>query len=65
MTTQLEETKLHELLMRVVGDMGAAISTSLVVLGDKLGLCTALAEAPASSAELADRTGTAERYERE
>jgi SAM-dependent methyltransferase len=65
MTMQVEEKKLHELLMKVVGDMGAAFSTSLVVLGDKLGLYKALAEAPASSAELADRTGTTERYVRE
>ncbi|HKX45462.1 MAG TPA: class I SAM-dependent methyltransferase [Planctomycetota bacterium] len=51
--------------MRVVGDMGAAFSGALVVLGDKLGLYKALAEAPATPAELAERTGTAERYVRE
>jgi len=65
MTAQLDETKLNELLMKVVGDMGAAFSTALVVLGDKLGLYKALSEAPATSTELADRSGTNERYVRE
>jgi 2-polyprenyl-3-methyl-5-hydroxy-6-metoxy-1,4-benzoquinol methylase len=36
-----------------------------VYLGDRLGLYQALAERPATSAELADRTGTFERYVRE
>jgi len=65
MNAQLDEDKLNELLMKVVGDMGAAFSTALVVLGDKLGLYKALAEAPATSSELAERTGTNERYVRE
>lgn len=65
MTTKLDETRLNTLLMKVVGDMGAAFSTALVVLGDKLGLYKALAEAPASSSDLASRTGTNERYVRE
>ena len=65
MTARLDEAKLNDLLMKVVGDLGAALSTSLVVLGDKLGLYRALAEAPATPAELAERTGTHERYVRE
>lgn len=65
MTATIDENKLHELLMGVVGDMGAAFSTALVALGDRLGLYKALAEAPATSAELAERTGCAERYVRE
>ncbi|MFT5735208.1 MAG: SAM-dependent methyltransferase [Planctomycetota bacterium] len=64
-TTKIDEAKLNELLMKVVGDMGAAFSTSLVVLGNRLGLYKALAEAPATSAELASRTETTERYVRE
>ncbi len=64
-TAQLDETKLNELLMKVVGDMGASFSTSLVVLGNHLGLYKALAETPATSAELASRTDTTERYVRE
>lgn len=37
----------------------------LVLIGDKLGLYRALAEGPATSAEIAERAGTAERYTRE
>jgi 2-polyprenyl-3-methyl-5-hydroxy-6-metoxy-1,4-benzoquinol methylase len=36
-----------------------------IYLGDRLGLYRALAEGPSTSAELADRTGTFERYVRE
>lgn len=64
-TQKIDESKLHELLMKVVGDMGAAFSTACVVLGDKLGLYRALAEGAATSAELAQRTETSERYVRE
>ena len=64
-TTSLDDAKLHELLMKVVGDMGAAFSTALIGIGEKLGLYKALAEAPATPAELAERTGTHERYVRE
>ena len=63
--TQVDDAKLNDLLMKVVGDMGAAFSASLVTLGEKLGLYKKLAEAPATSAELAERTGTNERYVRE
>jgi SAM-dependent methyltransferase len=42
------------------------VNTALVVMGDRLGLYRALAGAgPLSPAELAERTGTAERYVRE
>jgi len=71
MTTQTmmsgyDETKLNAFMERVVGDMGAAIHASLVVIGDKLGLYRAMVDAgPLSPAELAQKTGTAERYVRE
>jgi len=64
-TREIDDTKLHELLMKVVGDMGAAFSTALIVLGDRLGLYEALAQSAATPAELAERTGTHERYVRE
>ncbi|HEY0324930.1 MAG TPA: methyltransferase domain-containing protein [Allosphingosinicella sp.] len=58
--------KLEAFMGKMVGDMSAAISGALVVLGDKLGLYRALAEiGPATSQDLADRTGLAERYVRE
>ena len=58
--------KLHSLLGRAVVDFGATFSAPLVRIGDKLGLYKALAAAgPQTAAELAKRTGTAERYVRE
>jgi SAM-dependent methyltransferase len=55
-----------DLMDRFVADLGATISAGNVVIGDKLGLYRALAEAgPLTPAELAARTGTAERYVRE
>jgi 2-polyprenyl-3-methyl-5-hydroxy-6-metoxy-1,4-benzoquinol methylase len=62
----IDERKLHEFVGRAVGDMGAAMSAALIVIGDKLGLYKAMAGAgPLTSNELAKRTGCAERYVRE
>jgi 2-polyprenyl-3-methyl-5-hydroxy-6-metoxy-1,4-benzoquinol methylase len=61
----VDPAKLQQFLGRMVGDLGAAMSAALVVLGDRLGLYKALARGPASAAELAERTGLAERYLRE
>jgi SAM-dependent methyltransferase len=58
----INETKLNEFLGKAVGDLGAAISSTLIIVGDKLGLYKALAQTPATPAELAKRTGTNERY---
>ena len=58
--------KLHEFVFRAVEEVGATLNTALVVMGDRLGLYRALAGAGGlTPAELADRTGTAERYVRE
>lgn len=58
--------KLEAFLGKVVGDLGAGMSCALALLGDELGLYRALAEGgPSSSAQLAERTGLAERYLRE
>jgi len=65
MTQTLDETKLNELLGRVVGDIGASMSLALVLLGERLGLYAELAKSPATSEDLATRTGTSERYVRE
>ena len=62
----VDETKLNELLSKIVGDMGAAAVAPLVILGDKLGLYQVLAaEGPLTSVQLAEQTGTTERYVRE
>jgi SAM-dependent methyltransferase/predicted transcriptional regulator len=64
--TAPDHDKLMEFVFRSVEEVGATLNTALVVMGDKLGLYRALAGAgPLSPAELAERTGTAERYVRE
>src|SRR3954454_21452818 len=58
--------KLMQFVFRAVDEVGAALNAALVVMGDKLGLYRALAGAGAlSPAELAERSGAAERYVRE
>ena len=52
-------------VFRAVEEVGATLNAALVVMGDQLGLYRALAEGPLTPAELAERTGTAERYVRE
>jgi len=62
----INEAKLNEFMGKAVGDIGAAMSATLVLIGDKLGLYKAMAHAgPMTSAELAKKTGTGERYIRE
>jgi 2-polyprenyl-3-methyl-5-hydroxy-6-metoxy-1,4-benzoquinol methylase len=62
----IDEKKLNDFLGKVVSDVGAAMSAALVVIGDKLGLYKAMAEAgPVTPSDLARLTGTAERYVRE
>src|ERR671916_2844319 len=63
----INEEKLNQLLGKFVADFGAAFHAGLVVIGESLGLYKAMAQAegPLTSAELAGRTGTAERYVRE
>jgi SAM-dependent methyltransferase len=62
----INEDKMNEFLGKVVGDFGAALSSSLVYIGQKLGLYKALAaDGPATPAELAQKTSTNERYIRE
>src|ERR1700716_2966141 len=62
----VDEAKLNEFMGKALQDMGAAINTALILIGDRLGLYKAMAGAgPLTSEELAKRTGTAERYVRE
>jgi 2-polyprenyl-3-methyl-5-hydroxy-6-metoxy-1,4-benzoquinol methylase len=66
MTPGFDEAKLNSFMERVVGDMGAAMHAALIVIGDKLGLFRSMAGAgPMTSAELAAKTQTSERYVRE
>ncbi len=62
----IDEAKLDEFMGRFVGDLGAALSAALVVIGDKLGLYRAMGDgSPVTPEELAARTGTDPRYVRE
>jgi 2-polyprenyl-3-methyl-5-hydroxy-6-metoxy-1,4-benzoquinol methylase len=62
----IDMDKLHDFLGKAVVDFGATFNAALVRIGDKLGLYKALAAGgPQTSAELAKRTGTNERYVRE
>jgi len=63
----ISEDKLNQLLGKFVADFGATFHAGLVVIGENLGLYKAMAQAgaPLTSAELAQRTGTHERYVRE
>jgi SAM-dependent methyltransferase len=65
-TNPIDEAKLGAFVGQAVTDMGAAVSGLLLHIGDRLGLYKAMAGAgPVTPAELAARTGTAERYVRE
>jgi SAM-dependent methyltransferase len=61
----IDENLLNEFLGKAVGDLGAALSATLVLVGDRLGLYKALAGEPLTAQQLAKTTGTNERYIRE
>jgi SAM-dependent methyltransferase len=62
-TLKIDPARLQAFMAKAVEEMGAAINTALVILGDKLGLYRAMAGAgPLLPSEVAARTGTAERY---
>ena len=62
----IDQAKLDEFLGQFVGDLGAALSAALVVIGDRLGLYRAMRDGgPVSAEQLAERTGTDPRYVRE
>jgi len=65
-TPQVDPARLDAFMGKAVVDMGAAMHAALVVIGDKLGLYRAMSGAgPLTSAALAIRTNTSERYVRE
>ena len=59
----VDETRLVEFVGKAVGDLGAALTATLVNIGDRLGLYKAMVGAgPLTAAELAAKTDTTERY---
>jgi SAM-dependent methyltransferase len=62
----VDEAAVGAFMQRTMGDAAGMMAAALAMLGDRLGLFTALAEGgPATSAELASRAGVSERYARE
>lgn len=61
----VDQDRMNAFLGKAVGDLGAAVSGVLVLIGDQLGLYRALAAGRLTPAELAANTGTNERYVRE
>ena len=61
----LDMNRLNSFIGQFVADLGAAVHAGMVVIGEKLGLYKALAGNPMSSAQLAAKTKTDERYVRE
>jgi SAM-dependent methyltransferase len=65
-TTIIDETRVEAFVLRVVDEIGAAMNVPLTVIGFRLGLYRAMAGGePVTPDELAERTGTHERYVRE
>jgi hypothetical protein len=62
----IDENKLNEFVGRFVGDLGAVMHAATVLIGDKLGLYKAMSDGDSITCwELAERTGTDERYMQE
>ncbi|HEV8061962.1 MAG TPA: methyltransferase domain-containing protein [Gemmataceae bacterium] len=62
----IDEAKLNAFMNQLFGDLGGTMTAAMVLIGDKLGLYKAMADGkPVTSAELAQKTGTTERYVRE
>lgn len=65
-STEIDVDRLMAFVGKAIGDFGALVNGALVVIGDRLGLYRAMADAgPVTAAELSARTGTKERYVRE
>ena len=62
----IDEAKVDQFAHQLIGDLAASLSAVLIHIGDRLGLYRALGDGvPVTSADLADKTGLAERYVRE
>src|SRR5919204_6051346 len=63
----IDQNKIQQFMNKAVGDIAGSSTAMLVIIGEKLGLYRAMAQAnsPVSVKELADKTGTVERLVRE
>lgn len=64
-TVQIDSAKLDAFVNQMIGDLGAAATVPLVVIGERYGFYRQLAAHALTAQELADRTSTNERYVRE
>jgi 2-polyprenyl-3-methyl-5-hydroxy-6-metoxy-1,4-benzoquinol methylase len=64
-TPAIDMNELNAFLGQFVTDLGAAVHSGMVIIGEKLGLYKALVGEALTSAQLAARTKTDERYVRE
>jgi SAM-dependent methyltransferase len=65
-TPTIDEAKVHAFLGQMVGDLAGLLGSAMTYLGDRLGLYKAMADGvPVTSEQLANKTGTAERYIRD
>ena len=65
MQHDIDPDRMKDTVKLVYGTMQGALTAAMLYLGDRLGLYAGLAGAPATSAELASRTGLDERWLRE
>jgi SAM-dependent methyltransferase len=62
----VDQEKLNQFIGKFLNDLGAAVQGSTILIGEQLGLYKAVAaNGPVTPKELAEKTGTAERYIRE
>ena len=63
----IDQNKIQQFMNKAVGDIAGSSTAMLVIIGHRLGLYRAMAQAnnPVSVKELADKTGTIERLVRE
>jgi SAM-dependent methyltransferase len=63
----IDQNKIQQFMNKAVGDIAGSSTAMLVIIGERLGLYRAMAQAnsPVSVKELADETGTVERLVRE
>jgi SAM-dependent methyltransferase len=66
LTTSIDESRLEAFVYRILDEVGAAMNVPLTVIGFRLGLYKAMADGePVTPQELAEKTGSHERYIRE
>ena len=63
----IDQNKIQQFMNKAIGDIAGSSTAMLVIIGERLGLYRAMAQAnsPISVKELADKTGTIERLVRE